>query len=99
MLLADINTNHRIYMDSTSPEAGLEFCRAVLSAPASVPVRPGLRHWEIFNNLCRRVRARANTVPDAYLAALAIEHGATLITTDRGFSRFPGLRTEPAFER
>ena len=31
-------------------------------------------------------------VPDAYLAALAIEHGATWITTDRGFARFPGLR-------
>ena len=36
--------------------------------------------------------ARGNDVPDAYLAALAIEQGATWITTDRGFARFPGLR-------
>jgi len=32
-----------------------------------------------------------NVVPDAYLAALAIEHGATWVTSDQGFARFPGL--------
>jgi len=42
--------------------------------------------------VCRVVRARANLVPDAYLAALALEKGATWLTTDRGFARFPGLR-------
>jgi hypothetical protein len=38
------------------------------------------------------VQARGNVVPDAYLAALAIEHGATWITLDRSFARFPHLR-------
>jgi len=36
-------------------------------------------------------------VPDAYLAALAIEHGATWVTLDRAFRRFTGLRTESPF--
>lgn len=53
---------------------------------------PGERHWEIFTRLCRSARARGNLVPDAYLAALAIESGTEWITTDRDYARFPGLR-------
>lgn len=87
-----IVTNHRIYREPTPPPVALEFCQAVLRAPASVAVRPGSRHWDIFAGLVDTVGARANTVPDAYLAALAIEHGATWVTTDRGFARFPALR-------
>lgn len=85
-------TNHRIYRDPTPPEQAMAFCEEMLGAPAAVPVRPGPRHWSIFAQLCRIVAARANVVPDAYLAALAIEHGATWLTTDRGFARFAGLR-------
>ena len=66
------------------------FCKAVRTAPAATTVAPGPRHWTIFVDLCRRTRARANLVPDAYLAAL--EHGATFATSARGFVRFPGLR-------
>lgn len=86
-----IVTNHRVYRDPTSPAEALDFCDAVLTAPAATPVRPGARHWSIFETLCRAVDARANVVPDAYLAALAIQHGATWVTTDAGFARFPGL--------
>jgi hypothetical protein len=57
-----------------------------------VPVTPGQRHWEIFTRLCTAVGARGNLVADAYFAALAIESGSELITTDRDFARFPGLR-------
>jgi len=57
-----------------------------------VPVRPGARHWSIFRKLWHDASARGNLVPDAFLAALAIEQGATWVTTDRGFARFPGLR-------
>jgi len=91
-----IVTNHRVYKQPTRPEEAIEFCASILDAPAAVPVRPGARHWSIFADLCRSVGARANVVPDAFLAALAIEHGATWVTTDRGFSRFPGLRTARA---
>jgi uncharacterized protein len=85
-------TNHRIFREPSPTERAIEACRALRSAPAAVPLRPGPRHWEIFAALCTETDARANTVADAYHAALAIENGATWITTDRGFARFPGLR-------
>lgn len=87
-----IVTNHRVYAEPTTPTAGLAFCDAVLAAPAATPVRPGPRLWTIFAELCRSTGARANVVPDAYLAALAIEQGATWITTDAGFARFADLQ-------
>jgi toxin-antitoxin system PIN domain toxin len=89
-----IVTNSRIFRRPDTPEAALAFCDAVLDTPAAVRVRPGPRHWEIFGDLCRSTRARGNAVPDAYLAALALEHGATLATHDHGFRRFSGLRVE-----
>jgi uncharacterized protein len=60
--------------------------------PNCVLVSPGPMHWDIFVRLCREAGTRGNLVADAYLAALAIESGAEWITTDRDFSRFPGLR-------
>jgi predicted nucleic acid-binding protein len=42
--------------------------------------------------MCRQVAVKGNLVPDAYLAALAIESGAEWNTPDRDYSRFPGLR-------
>jgi uncharacterized protein len=60
--------------------------------PNCVALRPGPRHWDIFTGLCRSAGAVGNIVPDAYHAALAIEHGCEFMTTDKGFSRFPGLR-------
>jgi toxin-antitoxin system PIN domain toxin len=85
-------THPRVFDPPDSVEAALAFANAVLSQPAAVPVVPGERHWGIFEGLCRLAGARGNLVPDAYLAALAIEAGAEFITTDRDFSRFPGLR-------
>ena len=41
------------------------------------------------------VDARAKLIPDAYLAALALEHGCEVVTTDKDFRRFPGLRWRP----
>ena len=90
--LVRLVTNHRVYKDPTPPTEALGFCEDVLASPVAVRVRPGARHWDLFTDLCRTVSARGNLVPDAYLAALAIEHGGTLVTYDRGFARFPGLR-------
>lgn len=53
-------------------------------------MRPG--NWEIFTRLCRGSDVRGNLVPDAFLAALAIERGAALYSADRAFARFAGLR-------
>jgi predicted nucleic acid-binding protein len=57
-----------------------------------VEARPGARHWEIFADLCRATGAAGNLVPNAYLAALAIESGSEWVSTDDGLARYPGLR-------
>jgi uncharacterized protein len=87
-----IATNHRVYKEPATPTQALEFCDAVVSAPAAVPLRAGARHWQIFRQLVEEVGARGNVVPDAFHAALAIENAATWITHDAGFARFPGLK-------
>jgi toxin-antitoxin system PIN domain toxin len=91
-----ITTNARAYVEPTPPDVAMLFCDSVRDSPAAVPVRPGKRHWSIFAELYRAAGARANLVPDAFQAALAIELGATWVTTDRGFARWPELRWEPA---
>jgi hypothetical protein len=62
-----------------------------------VLISPGERHWSIFTDLCQQANARAALVADAYLAAMAIESGCEWVTTDRDFSRFPGLRWRHPF--
>lgn len=53
---------------------------------------PGEKHWSIFAKLCKVTRAHSKLVNDAWLAALALEHGCELISADSDFSKFPGLR-------
>ena len=77
--------------DANVAEA-LTFAEQLRGQPNCVLVSPGTRHWEIFQRLCAEIDARGNMVPDAYLAALAIESGCEWISTDRDFSRFKGLR-------
>jgi toxin-antitoxin system PIN domain toxin len=87
-----IVTHPRILTKPASLELALTFAAAIRAAPAAIALSPGAQHWEIFERTCRAANARGNLVPDAYLAALAIEQRATFVTTDRDFSRFPGLR-------
>jgi toxin-antitoxin system PIN domain toxin len=63
-----------------------------LAQPTAGIVEPGERHWELLRGLVREGQASGPLVMDAVLAAIAIEHGATLCTTDRDFARFPGLK-------
>lgn len=85
-------TNPRVF-DGPTPLATALAATEVLRGQANcVLVSPGAAHWGIFTRLCREVAAKGNLVADAYLAALAIESGAEWITTDRDFTRFPGLR-------
>lgn len=87
-----IVTHPRILVRPASIDTALAFADQVRDAPATVVVFPGDRHWSIFERLCRSVAAKGNLVSDAFHAALAIESGAEMITADRDFSRFPGLR-------
>ncbi len=85
-------THPRVFRDPTPLETALAFITEVRERPNCVAVAPGDRHWELFTRLCRAVGARGSLVPDAYLAAMAIESGTEWITTDRDYARFPGLR-------
>lgn len=85
-------THPRVFEVPTPLATALAFVAELRERPNRVDVTPGARHWSIFAELCRGADARGNRVPDAYLAALAIESGCEWITTDRGFARFPGLR-------
>ena len=87
-----IMTHPKIFRFPTPLETTLRYAWELRSRPNCVIVAPGPRHWETFERLCRATGAKENRVPDAYLAALAIESGSEWITTDRDFSRFPGLR-------
>jgi uncharacterized protein len=85
-------TNPRIYARPSSLETAAAFVDGLVDQPTCLITSAGTRHWPIFRNLLRDADARGNLVPDAHLAAIAIEHGATIATRDRGFARFPGVR-------
>ena len=87
-----IVTHPKVFETPTPLDRALEFADYVRSSPRAVRVEPGERHWTLFRDLCRTANAKGNLVPDAYLAALAIECGGEWITSDRAYARFPGLR-------
>jgi len=87
-----IVTHPRVFSPPTPLAPALGFAEAFRAAPQAIAITPGPRHWEIFTQVCRESGAKGNLVPDAWLAALAIESGSELVTTDRDFARFPGLR-------
>jgi predicted nucleic acid-binding protein len=76
-------------------ERALEFAEALRSQPNCIVLSPGDRHWQMFTRICREADARGDLVPDAYLAALAIESGSQLVSTDRDFARFGDLDWRP----
>jgi toxin-antitoxin system PIN domain toxin len=86
-------THPRVFRPPSPIDDALRFAEDLLSPQNCIMIRPGPRHWDLFARLCRESGARGNLVPDAYLAALAIEAGCELITTDRDFARFKGLRS------
>jgi toxin-antitoxin system PIN domain toxin len=85
-------THPQVFADPTPLATALAFVTEVRDRPNCVTVKPGERHWEIFLRLCRESGTKGNLIPDAFLAALAIESGLEWVTTDRDFSRFRGLR-------
>ena len=85
-------THPRVFKTPTPLNQALTFARQLRDRPNCVVVEPGPRHWDIFTRLCQAAGARGNLVPDAWLAALAIESGCEWMTTDRDYARFQGLR-------
>ena len=85
-----IVTNSKIFDLPTPMATAIALCQRLLGLPRAVLLLPTPGHWDLFAKLCAEVRGPL--VTDAYVAALAIEHGCELITTDGDFARFKGLR-------
>ncbi len=87
-----IGTNPRVFEHPLSLEQALARVQSWLDQPCTRVVRPTERHWTIFQQMLTDGQATANLVTDAHLAALAIEHGCELVSTDSDFARFPKLK-------
>jgi len=87
-----IATNARVFERPLSTSEAEAAISSWLAQPIAGILEPGERHWGILRDLVRDGQAAGPLVMDAVLAAIALEHGATLCTTDRDFSRFSGLR-------
>ena len=87
-----VATHPKVFKTPSSIADAIAFANQLRDQPNCVLVIPGPRHWDIFARLCLDSGAKGNLVPDAYLAALAIESGCEWVSSDRDFSRFKGLR-------
>ena len=87
-----ITTNRRISKHPVPSSLALKTCREFIRLDNVRVLDPGPRHLEIVTHLADDLRASGDDLMDIHLAALAIEHGVALCTTDRGFRRFPRLR-------
>lgn len=89
-----IATHPRVFPKPLTATAATDQIEQWLAAPAAwVPV-PGERHAEVLLPMVRRLRLAGPLISDAQLAALALEHGTGIWSTDADFARFPGLRWE-----
>ena len=94
-----IVTNPRVTRPPASMADVLTRIENLLANPVVFVPQPGEEHVRILRPLLLEASQRANLVGDAHLAALAIEHGLTLCSSDADFARFPALRwTNPLRE-
>jgi toxin-antitoxin system PIN domain toxin len=84
-------SNPVVFRHPITPPAAWQVVRGWLRRENVWIPTAGAGHAEIFSSLMT-AHVTSRMVPDAHLAALAIEHGLTLCSTDADFSRFPGLR-------
>lgn len=87
-----IATNPRINQSPLSLKEAFAVIHEIQQMPRAVIVQPGSQHAEILERLAIEAQANGSRITDAVLAAIAIEHGAKLASTDRDFSRFQGLK-------
>ncbi|MFW5803231.1 MAG: type II toxin-antitoxin system VapC family toxin [Verrucomicrobiota bacterium] len=87
-----IGTNRRVFERPLSLEEAAARVESWLRQPCTRIVVPTERHWTVFAEMLWMGKATANLVTDAHLAALAIEHGCVLHSTDTDFARFPALK-------
>lgn len=86
-----IATSPRVFEQPLSIAEADTIVSSWLAQPAAGMLEPGDRHWDLLRRLLTEGQASGPLAMDAALAAIALEHGATLHTTDRDFTRFDGL--------
>jgi len=86
-----IATHNKIFNPPSSSEDILIFIEQIRGRSNAVSIKPGPRHWSIYTDLIKVSNAKGNLIPDAYFAALAIEHGCTWVSSDSDFAKFPDL--------
>jgi len=89
-----ITTRPGILQYPLKPLSAIEYVDSWLQQPCARTVAPGPTHWSILRLILSTTGTAGNLSSDAHLAALAIEHGAILYSTDNDFRRFPGLKHE-----
>lgn len=87
-----IATNPRLHERPLTMGEAIERVSSWLAQPCVRLIGPTENHWLIFQEQLITSGAAGNLVSDAHLAALAIEHGNTLYSSDQDFARFPSLR-------
>jgi uncharacterized protein len=87
-----LSTNARIYSAPLSPAEAFDLVDAWLAQPSAALIHPTERHSVVMRGLLEPLGTAGNLTSDAHLAALAIEHGAELCSSDADFSRFSGVR-------
>ena len=87
-----IATNPRAFVHPPSVSEATAAISSWLAQPVAGILEPGERHWQILCDVARQGQATGPLVTDAVLAAIALEHGATICTTDRDFSRLPAVK-------
>jgi len=87
-----LSTKAAVFHDPLSTPEAFEMVQGWLARPQTVILDPTERHLTIMRELLEPLGTAGNLVTDAHLGALAIEHGATLESSDHDFGRFPGLR-------
>ena len=87
-----IGTNPRVFEHPLSLDQAISRVQSWIGQPCTRLILPTERHWVVFQEMLTAGQASANLVPDAHLAALAIEHGCELYSSDSDFSRFPRLK-------
>ena len=88
-----IASDRRVYARPLNPVEACAIVESWLSHPNAQLLQPGPRTWALLSELCEEGQAKGAMVMDAHLAALALEHGAAIATTDRDFARFLRLET------
>ena len=87
-----ITTDRRLFEEAAAMSTSAGVVASWLARRNVIVLNPGERHWDILASILDSAHVAGPLVMDADIAALAIEYGATLCTSDRDFARFPGLR-------